>query len=539
MKWSTRIKTTLETQLVSLSVAGIVLTLLITMCGNLWINLRSNHQLMDRHMTDIAASLAMTQEVQNAAAHRETEDAQQLLSRVVTQVQDLDVAAVLDNQGNVLASGSIKGGTIGLDLPSLKGDEGTTFLGDHQSSEGMERCAYAKIENEAGELLGFVAVGVYMRSIYEMVIWTVVQHFLIGFAMMALGGFSAHRLASYIKKELLGYEPQAFRRIVSQRSDIWDALEEGVMAIDDQCKIIYLNKAAKEMLQLPPGDTIGMPLHQAYPASTLDRVLKRSKPEYNVPLTSMHNAKILADRMPIRKDGKTIGAVAIFRNRTEVTKLAEDLTGVRHVADALRANTHEFMNKLHVILGLLQLQEYEKAEEYVLDLTKMRAQSLGGITGRIQAPAVAALLIGKLSRAQELRICFTLDPVSTLPAESKCLPEDAIISVVGNLIENAFDSFKTMSTAAQREVEIGIVEDHNGLLICAEDTGCGIPAAIREKIFQKGFSTKGEGRGTGLALVQNIVEAYNGKIRVESIEQLGTTITIHFPIQEEPDAETS
>lgn len=79
-----------------------------------------------------------------------------------------------------------------------------------------------------------------------------------------------------------------------------------------------------------------------------------------------------------------------FRNRTEVTRLAQDLTGVQHIVGALRAYTHEFTNKLHVILGLLQLGEDKQAEEYVLHLTQTRAHSIGYISERIRDRSVAA-----------------------------------------------------------------------------------------------------------------------------------------------------
>ena len=207
-----------------------------------------------------------------------------------------------------------------------------------------------------------------------------------------------------------------------QRADILDALEEGVMAIDENERIIYLNAAAKQMLELSVDEAVGQPLHQVYSASTLDRVLHSGKAEYNVPLKSLVHVKILADRMPIVKNGRTVGAVAIFRNRTEMVRLAEDLTGVNHVVEALRANTHEFMNKLHVILGLLQLEEYKEAERYVLELTKVRAQSMGGITGRIEEPAVAALLIGKLSRAQQRWSSGWMPPATTPTAAAACPP---------------------------------------------------------------------------------------------------------------------
>ena len=111
-----------------------------------------------------------------------------------------------------------------------------------------------------------------------------------------------------------------------------------------------------------------------------------------------------------------------------------------------------------------------------------------------------------------------------------------MISLLGNLIENAFDSFKNVPTGAQREVEVCIVEDEKGLLVCVEDSGCGIPPRVQERMFQQGFSTKGEGRGTGLALVQDIVDIYGGTLRVESVVGLGSTFTIYVPAQGEESA---
>ncbi|MFR6380457.1 MAG: sensor histidine kinase [Evtepia sp.] len=125
-----------------------------------------------------------------------------------------------------------------------------------------------------------------------------------------------------------------------------------------------------------------------------------------------------------------------------MTKLAQDLTGVQHIVEALRANTHEFTNKLHVILGLLQLGETEKAEEYVQQITETRTQSIGYVADRIKDSSVAALLIGKAYRAAELGITFTLDPASALQGSGQFLPLSGLITVLGNLIENAFDALQ-------------------------------------------------------------------------------------------------
>ena len=183
------------------------------------------------------------------------------------------------------------------------------------------------------------------------------------------------------------------------------------MAIDEHSMITYMNRAAADILKIKVKDAIGQPLQTVYPRSTMARVLQTGKSEYNIGLESIKHVSVISDRMPLWRDGKVEGVIAIFRNRTEVTRLAQDLTGVQHIVGALRAYTHEFTNKLHVILGLLQLGEYKQAEDYVLHLTQTRAHSIGYISERIREPSVAALLIGKAYRAAELGIRFVLDPV--------------------------------------------------------------------------------------------------------------------------------
>ena len=74
---------------------------------------------------------------------------------------------------------------------------------------------------------------------------------------------------------------------------------------------------------------------------------------------------------------------------TEVARLADDLTGVRHMVDAMRAYTHEFMNKLHVILGLLQIGEPERAQQYIMDTTRTQQEAVSRIMNQIKEPSVA------------------------------------------------------------------------------------------------------------------------------------------------------
>lgn len=528
LKWKQTLKRTLASQLFLISVLSVLVALILGMVSTLFLNLRTNQRGIDKHIMEVAQMLAEIDSVGQLCQQGIPVESD-LLRAVGEQMEDLDVVLVTDTTGKVLAaSAGWEGDTV--EIPAMEGSQGVIQQGEME--QGLERCAYAPIFLD-GTLVGYAMTGVQRDLMHEMVGSTVLQYVIIGLVALAIGSLLARWMAGIIKQELHGYEPNDFVQLMQRRTEVWDALEEGVLAIDASSRIVYLNAAAAQMLHLSPDKSVvGAPLRKVYPASTLNRILKTGKSEYNVPLLSISDANLLSDRVPLRRDGKVVGAVAIFRNRTELIRMAQDLSGVRHIMEALRANNHEFMNKLHVILGLLQLEEYQQAADYVLELTQSKSQSAAGISRRIAEPSVAALLIGKLSRAEELKVKLRLDTKSHLPQGNHCLSPDQLVMVLGNLIENALDSFRHVAVHALREVEVCIKEDETGLLICVEDTGSGMNETVRQRMFETGFSTKGKGRGTGLGLVKRVVDTHEGSIRVDSAPGRGTTVTIHIPPQQ-------
>ena len=144
---------------------------------------------------------------------------------------------------------------------------------------------------------------------------------------------------------------------------------------------------------------------------------------------------------------------------------------------------------------------------------------------------MAALLIGKSCRAAELGVRLTLAPESRLSADTPCLPASAMITVLGNLIENSFDAFGKSPAAPLHEVAVAILESDRGLILSVDDNACGMPEEVREHLFERGATSKGEGHGTGLFLVKRIVDAYGGEIRVESTQGVGSSFILTFPPQ--------
>lgn len=311
------------------------------------------------------------------------------------------------------------------------------------------------------------------------------------------------------------------------REDILAALEEGILAIDNDKKVIFINQAAISMLHIADKHPVGKLLSEIYPASKLSHLLKTGKKEFNVQMKSLKNDYVISDRMPIWDDGKIIGAVAIFRNRTEVVKLAENLTGVKHLVESMRANNHDFINKLHVILGLIQMQKYDEAVEYIMNVSMIQKEIISRIIRHIEIPSVAALLIGKFARAAELGIHFSLDESSLLKEDDTNIPADVFITVLGNLIENAMDSLNTTAIKTKKML-VSIKSDSSSIIISVNDNGPGISKTNLKKIFKNGYSTKDNSRGTGLFVVKNLVESYNGTISVTSIENIETQFVVIF-----------
>ncbi len=204
--------------------------------------------------------------------------------------------------------------------------------------------------------------------------------------------------------------------------------------------------------------------------------------------------------------------------KKEFLEFTEDFEGTKFLVDSMRANNHDFTNKLHVILGLIQMEEYEKAKSYIENISIIQKETISRIMSAIENPSFAALLVGKIARASECNVKFILQEGIRFRDGDIDVPSEALVTITGNLIDNALDSMNSPNFDAEKsnELTFGAFTKPGELLITVKDTGQGIPADIQQKIFERGFSTKGTGRGVGLSHTRQLVESLGGKISVES-----------------------
>jgi len=354
-----------------------------------------------------------------------------------------------------------------------------------------------------GQVVGVVSTGYLMPridSLARQVARAILPWFLLTLALGTLGALLTARL---LKRQILNLEPEQIAHLVHQHRGVLAALREGVIAVDARGEVTLTNAQATELLRLnpPTGRAQALPLAALWPELN---AVPRVGPLRNLGL-QLHGSPVIVNLEPLPEGG----FVASFRDRAEVMRLAEELTQVRGFVDVLRAQTHEHLNRMHTISGLLQLGRPDEAIKVVREEVRRDADFRELLRG-IQVPRLAALLTGKRDRATELGLSFQVEAGSELSARWETAGE-ALITAAGNLIENAFEALRERGAGGLVTLSVG--EDPEGLQLEVTDNGPGVPDDLRPTLFLQGSSTRGQGRGYGLSNVTTRVAALGGTLR--------------------------
>ncbi len=225
-----------------------------------------------------------------------------------------------------------------------------------------------------------------------------------------------------------------------------------------------------------------------------------------------------------------VSGVLFKRIKKEFISFTEDFEGTKILVDSMRANNHDFTNKLHVILGLIQIGEYDKAASYIQNISMIQKETISRVMNSIENPSFAALIVGKIARASECDVRFILKEGICFHNEDIDIPSEALVTITGNLIDNALDEMNRMQRNfdAVKELTLGVYTKPGSLLITVQDTGGGIPLEIRDKIFELGVTTKGEGHGTGLFHTKQLVQSMGGNISFETEDGCGTCFMVEL-----------
>ncbi|GAB3497151.1 ATP-binding protein [Nocardiopsis coralliicola] len=525
---------------------AVVLTLVLAATGTLW--LVHYDRAMDRHYTarvlTIARSVAQMPEVAEALGGSHPAERIAPLAERLTAETGAEYIVVASPEG--IRHSHVDPELIGrrVSTPPGPAAHGEEWTGVETGTRG--RTIRAKVPvmadsirdgsrdaTQDGAVLGYVSVGL-LDADAESEAAAALP--LIGGTVagtLALGAAGAWLLSRRVRAKTHGLEPAEITALLEGREALLYAVREGVLAVDAGGRVALVNEPARALLGLP-AECEGLPLRGlGLPERLLD-VLEGAEDAAagsTAPAGGGHGsgadtvvlsgARVLvANRMPVRIRGADAGAVVTLRDRTELDRLAGELDGVRTATRGLRAQTHEYANRLHTLAGMLELGAHGEARAFLDDLSVAHARTSGDVSARIADPALAAIVLAKSAQASERSVELRLSPMSRV-AEPLApeLRSDAVL-VLGNLVDNALDSAAEGGPGGWAEVFVRDYPDAEGLPhgvveVRVVDSGAGVGAGLAEEIFAFGFTTKasrsGE-RGLGLALVRQVCEARGGSI---------------------------
>lgn len=511
----------LQTRLMATTIGLIIISIALSTILVSNFEIRSMESKIETNLMNTGIAIASTPLIQRELANKNSDALQEYVGRLLNSLSDTEIITIADMSGLRYAhpnSDRVGEYFVGGDEEVVL-KEGKSYISQAVGTLGRSVRAFVPIYYE-GKQVGFVMTG----HLYNEVIETknnAYRSFLIySFVGIIAGSIGAFALSLYIKRVLHGLEPEEIGRLYSEKDAMLASMKEGILAIDENGIITEINYSALRIINanVDKEEIIGKNIMDVFPETLLLTVVEKKKRMYNLERT-FNGTPIVSNFSPIIIDGEVKGAIATFNDRTKVVKMAEEITGVKQIVDALRANTHEFLNKLHLIHGLLELGKPEEAKKFILETSTGLVEVQDVVLKNISNSTINALLIGKYNRAKELRISFKVDESSFLGMGSANIANESIVTILGNLIENSMDSIaKTENRTG--DINVYICDLNDFLIIRVTDTGIGIPKGL--SIFDRGVTTKEGSGGTGLYLVNKHVQIYGGTITHKTLNGLTT-----------------
>jgi two-component system CitB family sensor kinase len=397
----------------------------------------------------------------------------------------------------------------------------------------LGRSARGKVplRDSDGTVVGAVSVGIAYDSVRARLIHAIPGLLAYAGGALAVGALAAWLISRRVHRQTRDLAFSDIAALLSEREAMLHGIREGVVALDRSGRIRLVNDEAQRLLSIGDG-VVGRSPDEALGVGRTADVLAGRVTGTDL-LTVRGQRVLVANRMPT-DDG---GAVATLRDRTELEQLGRELDSTRGLIDALRAQDHEHANRMHTLLGLLELEMYDDAVEFVGEVVGDHRATAEQVTERIADPLLAALLVGKATVAAERGVALWVSDRTRLP--DRLIDPQGLVTVVGNLVDNALDA---VAGKPHARVEVELRAEGRTVILRVRDTGPGIPPEHQELIFTEGWSTKKppahRERGIGLSLVRRLAERQGGSATVGDAHGGGAEFTVVLPeALAEPDPE--
>ena len=517
---------TLQVKL-SLLVTGLLMLLvgLLSAVFSDWLAGMLENQIGDQAV-HLAGTVARIPAIRQGVLNHDAKSVQ-ILAEDIRVSTGADFVVVGDRQGRRLSHpdpAKIGKEFVGGDIDrALQGSD--PYVSKAVGTLGPSLRGIATVWGNDGTPIGFVAVGYLIADIEHSVAEQ--RRRILGYVgtILGFGIFGSFIIANGLKRAIFGLEPEEIGALFQERTAIIRSIREAVVAVDGEGRLTLVNHTARDYLSLPRDEDLrAVPLQDICTCPELEESLTRGQTLLDREIT-VAGRDMIVNVVPVPPSG----AVASFRPKDELDRLARELSHMQEYSELLRAQTHEYSNRLHTIAGLIQIEAFREALDFIMHEVSGHQELVRILTKAVADPVLAGLLLGKFNQAREQKIDFDIDPDSSLGELPGDMERDLLVTIVGNLLDNAFDAVRDQADGS-RQVHLSFTDLGRDLIFEVEDSGPGVAQDLADTIFSKGISSKGNGsRGFGLFLVRQALDRLNGEVTFSRGELGGALFTVIIP----------
>ncbi|MGB3370593.1 MAG: sensor histidine kinase [Rhodococcus sp. (in: high G+C Gram-positive bacteria)] len=391
---------------------------------------------------------------------------------------------------------------------------GETFTETYVGSLGPSIRSVTPVTDVNGDIVGLVSAGVTRDKISDQFVSGLPLIIGVVFAAFIVAAIGSVALSRRLRRQTLGMAPDELRSMYEHHDAVLHSISEGLLVFGKNGTAEIVNDEARRLLDLPDG-----PVRR----EDLPESLQHMSSGGELHLTDTR--VLVVNQDPVMWEGRTLGDVLTIRDRTELQGMIGELDSVRSFAESLRSQAHESANRLHAVITMVELGRPQEAVEFATADLELSQHLIDRLMGAVNEPALAALLLGKVSQAAEQGVELTITEDTALDHAGIVTPRE-LVTLVGNLIDNAIDASKE---SEQPWVEVTVRDSTSELVVRVSDSGPGMPTEVLETALTRGYSTKSGSRGLGLALVTQVVTRYRGTLTSEVT--YGSVLTATIPTE--------
>ena len=494
------------------------------------ITAESLHNHMGDKALSLATSIASRDDVLNAL---QTKQGLNELNKQIEHIRELTAASFIvigdRNTRRIVHPDSDK-----LGKPMVGGDSKAALRGERyvsiaKGSLGESIRGKVPVLSEQGEVIGLVSVGFLVQSIEPLIRARSAEIMLWGLLLVGLSILAAVYIGQRVRNAIFGLQPDEIARLFSEQDAILNTVRSGIIALDPEGNVRNLNQRACEILGKPIS-CIHQPLklEDLLPEHTEFLMHNQQRPIVGFELFAA-DKRIVLSRYALQVQGQADGILLSMRPADELEYLSQQLTKVQAFAELLRVQTHDYSNKLNLIGALIQMGQTEQAIELIGQESKGSQAQIHHLLERIQDPVLAGLLVGKYHKARELSVMLELNPDSLLGSITRKDMLERVVSILGNLIDNAIEAAIRASDTRTPKVRVTVDETSKTLLFDVEDSGFGL-GDDKDVIFTPQYSSKsGAEHGIGLYLVKTNLDSCRGSLEIGESDLMGARLSVYIP----------